>query len=367
MKILFLIDNLGSGGAQRQLVAIAPLLKQRGFEPEVLCYWDQNFFAPILENENITIHWKIEPNFIKRIWKVRHFIRKGDYNVVISFLGTPDLLNCIAGIGGKKWKIITSERSSKEEFFNSKRGKLFGWFQKYSDLIICNSENAGNFWLKYYPQYKQKIKIIYNVVSLPPISSKYIARKDGRLHIIIAASYQYLKNPLGVIKSLSLMNDLERKEIQIDWYGIIEIVSGNRQAYDESLSLIESFGLQGVVNFYPETEDIINRMNEADVVALFSSIEGLPNTICEGMKLGKPIIMSRVSDYSTLVDESNGFLCDWDNPESIKEALVSAMNMSQEQLIEMGRSSKSKAISLFSEEKIIRKWIAAIEQNEICE
>ena len=36
MKLLLFIDSLGSGGAQRQLTTIAPLLKQQGIDVEVL-------------------------------------------------------------------------------------------------------------------------------------------------------------------------------------------------------------------------------------------------------------------------------------------------------------------------------------------
>ena len=98
-------------------------------------------------------------------------------------------------------------------------------------------------------------------------------------------------------------------------------------------------------------------MHEADVVALFSELEGLPNAICEGMMLGKPIIMSRVSDYEKLVDDSNGFLCDWNNPKSIKGALMSAVKLSENELDKMGNSSRLKAHKYFSKETIINQWL----------
>ena len=225
MKILFLIDNLGSGGAQRQLVTIAPLLKQRGYEPEVLCYWEQNFFAPILEKENITIHWKVEPNHIKRIWKIRQFIRKGDYKAVISFLDTPNFLNCIAAIGGKKWKVITGERSADEAFFHSRRGKFFIWLQRYSDLIVCNSHNAEIMWQKYCPKYSNKLTTIYNTVSMEAPKIRYSPLRGGKVHIVVAATYRYIKNVKGLIKALSLLSKQEREKLQVDWYGrIIYIV-----------------------------------------------------------------------------------------------------------------------------------------------
>ncbi len=63
----------------------------------------------------------------------------------------------------------------------------------------------------------------------------------------------------------------------------------------------------------------------------------------------KSIIMSRVPDYATLVDYSNGFLCDWNNAESIKTALLQMASLSEGELIEKGRNSKKKADELFSE------------------
>lgn len=356
MKILFLIDSLGSGGAQRQIVTIAKLLKIRNFDVSVLCYTNDNFFAEYLEEADIPIHWANKSNYIERIFSVRRFIRRGNYDAVISFLDVPNFLNCFAAIGGKSWKVITSERSAKKEVFRSRQGRIFAWFQRYADAIVCNSNNAKEMWIECYPKYKNKLEVIYNPVILPTISSKYISKRNGKLHIVVAASYQYLKNPIGLIKALILLNENERKKIKVDWYGRIEVTKGDRRAYDDAVSLIDDNNLHDIIQLHKPTNDILNRMNEADVVALFSELEGLPNAICEGMMIGKPIVMSKISDFSVLVDSSSGFLCDWDSPESIKKVLISAVNLSDVQLAEMGVKSKEKAEKLFSSETIINQW-----------
>lgn len=362
MKTLLFIDSLGSGGAQRQMITLAKMLKEQAIDVEFLCYFREDFFLPILEDEGIMVHWVIESNNLKRIWKIRNFIRKGNYDAVISFLDTPNFLNNIAAIGGKKWKVITSERSSKEDFFLTRRGKLFGWFQRYSDTIVCNSDNAKNMWKKYYPSYENKLTTIYNAVHLLEVQLEYIPKKHGKLHIVVAASYQYLKNPIGLIQALLLLDEDDRKKIHIDWYGRVEVVDGDTRAYDEAIELIKGYDLQNMINFYSETIDIHDKMNSADIVALFSKLEGLPNTICEGMMLGKPIVMTKVSDYKTLVDESNGFLCDWDHPRSIKDALVKAINLSNKDLLRMGNVSRNRANFLFSKVTVSEKWYEIINE-----
>lgn len=356
MKILFLIDSLGSGGAQRQIVTLSKMLKDIGYNVSVLCYTYANFFAEYLEEADIPIHCVNKSNYIERIFSVRRFIRRGNYDAVISFLDVPNFLNCFAAIGGRSWKVITSERSAKKELLRSRQGRIFAWFQRYSDAIVCNSNNAKEMWIEYYPRYKNKLEVIYNPVILPTISSKYICKRNGKLHIVVAASYQYLKNPIGLIKALILLNENERKKIKVDWYGRIEVTKGDRRAYDDAVSLIQDNNLHDIIQLHKPTNDILNRMNEADVVALFSELEGLPNAICEGMMIGKPIVMSKISDFSVLVDSSSGFLCDWDSPESIKKVLISAVNLSDVQLAEMGVKSKEKAEKLFSSETIINQW-----------
>lgn len=356
-KILFLSPNLSSGGAERQMVTIASLLKANGYTVEFLCYSKGDFYLNILEKQNIPVYWHIASNYFKRMLSIRRFIRHGNYDAVISFLETPNFLNNFSALGGKRWKVITGERSAQEKTFESLKNKVFCWFQRFSDVIVCNSENSKQMWMRHFPQYANKLNVIYNTVTLQPIVSRYVAKRDNKLHIVVAASYQYLKNPIGLMNALILMNVEERSKVRVDWYGKKEVLLGNTKAYDEAMELIERNQLESVIELHEDSKEIHDRMNEADVVALFSRVEGLPNVICEGMTLGKPILMTKISDYEILVDESNGFLCDWDKPESIKNMIVKVANLNVQQLFEKGQQSKLKAMRLFQTEIILKSWI----------
>lgn len=356
-NILFLSMGLGSGGAERQMVSLAIVLKNKGHDVSFVCYSKEIFYAQILEKENIPIYWKIADNAIKRIYIIRSFIRKGKYDAVISFLATANFLNNVSAIGGKKWKVITGERSAKQATFTSPKGKIFAFFHRYSDSIVCNSKNAKSMWLRHYPQYKDKLITIYNYIKIDKVSSGYQIRKNGKLHILISASYRQLKNPLVLLKALVIMDQESKNKLAVQWYG--------NKYFKDSVSsecdkLREKYSLHNVIQFYDETKNIIEKMNESDIVALFSSVEGLPNSICEGLALGKPLIMTKVSDYNVLVDSTNGFLCDSESPESIKSAIVSALNLSNKELIIMGQASKQKSENLFSSEKILKQWLSLI-------
>ncbi len=355
-RILFLASNLSSGGAEKQLITVAKLLKERRIDVRIICYTRGDFYAHILEEANIPVQWHIFANYLLRLIGVRKLIRNGNFDAVISFLDTPNFLNNFAALGGKKWKVITGERSSNESKFSNFKGKLFAWFQRYSDFIVCNSENAKSMWRREYPQYKKKLKTIYNTVELQEVTSSYFPKREGKTNIVIAASYSYNKNPIGIVKALSLLSFEDKSKIKIDWYGRKEVTTGNTKAYDEAKTLISIHNLENVIMLHEEVKGIHDIMYQADFIGLFSKYEGMPNSICEGMMLGKPIIMTKVSDFTKLVDKTNGFLCDYDNVYSIRDTFISATSLDENMLKEMGRNSKIKAEILFSREQISKQW-----------
>ena len=194
--------------------------------------------------------------------------------------------------------------------------------------------------------------------NLPKIDSVYSIRKNNKVNIIVPASYRDVKNAKGLVEALRLMDKEQLERIKIDWYGTIDKISLNY--YTELKELVIKYNLAETIVLNGATNDIANRVNESDVVALFSKSEGLPNAICEGMMLGKPIIMTRTSDYEIMVNDDNGILCDSYDSLSIKEALVRYGNMENSQLIAMGKASRKKAEILFSRENVIKQWIDLI-------
>ncbi len=357
-KILCFIDNLGSGGAQRQLVNIAILLKERGFNVEFLVYGSHDFYKHKLDKNKIIVHFVPAKSPIKRIYKITKFLLNCDADTVIAFMETPGFLACLAKAVGAKWRLINNERSAKIETFKGLRQHIFNWFERYADKKICNSNNAKSLWEKHYPQYADKLGVIYNPILMEIPQNKYIRPNDDVLNIVVAASYQELKNPIGVIEALNLLSTEERSKIHIDWYGRKEVTSGNTLIYDKATQLIKQHNLSKSIALNSETNNIYSIMAEADIIGLFSTVEGLPNAICEGMMLGKPIVMTRVSDYEILT-KGNGILCD-PAPESIVQAFKKALTMSQNEMDNMGKISKEKAEKLFSIESTINQWINII-------
>lgn len=359
-KVLFIAMNLNSGGAERQTAAIAKALKGQGYDVTVACYSSGDFYLSDLEQAGIRVVWMIEKNYLKRVLKFRKFIRNGGFDAVFSLLVTPNILNILSALGGKKWKVIIGERSAKSEFFCSTKAKFIKTMLRYANAIVCNSENAANIWRAFAPRNAHKVRCIYNLLPQYISSSIYIPRNGDRVNVVIAASYQPLKNMKRLILALSKLSDDERQRIHVDWYGQINVSIFGTMPYEESNALIKEHNLESVISLNPPTTQIYELMTAADAVALVSEVEGLPNVICEALMLGKPIIMSNVSDYKVLVGNNNGFVCEYNDVDSITKALRSLIALNEEQLLELGSRSHDIYKDKFAPEVIVKEWTRLI-------
>ncbi len=357
MKICFLIDNLGSGGAQRQITNIACLMKQQGTDVSFVVYGDADFFLPALQKENIPVNRVDADHYVDRVRKVRKALRNSGADAVVSFMSVPNLIACMAAVGRKKWKLIISERSCTPSVFGGVKGLLYRVFSVFADCVVCNSKKAAQMWKEYCPHMKNKIEVIYNAVNAAAVYTEPEKKEDETYTLTVAASFQTVKNPLGVVQAVQLLDENSKRKLRLHWFGRFVSANGDDSVYRQTKEYIEQNGLQNTVFLYPENADIFTEMAKSDCVGLFSLYEGLPNVICEAMTVGRSVMMTPVSDHAVLIDAQNGFLCADTNAQAIADALRVFLNTDREKLLQMGKASAKKANDLFASEVVLRQWM----------
>src|SRR5690606_24309284 len=139
MNILCVIDSLGSGGAQRQLVNLALAFQERGHKVDFLVYHCDPFYYQVLSEYRIKIIEVLEDNYIKRILKMRHIIRKGNYDSVLSFLEAASFICTVAGFPYRNWTLTVGERSANPNILKSFKLKLYRWFHIFTSAVVANS------------------------------------------------------------------------------------------------------------------------------------------------------------------------------------------------------------------------------------
>src|SRR5262249_25734590 len=91
-------------------------------------------------------------------------------------------------------------------------------------------------------------------------------------------------------------------------------------------SLAEALNLRDSVGFEAAVDDLRSVFAEADIFALPSRTEGMPNVLVEAMASGLPCVATRVSGSEDLIiDGDCGYLLPPEQPEALGRALLSLM------------------------------------------
>lgn len=352
MKILCVIDSLGSGGAQNQLVRLAIGFHERGHEVSFLTYHNLDFFKKELIKNSITVHCIEDASYLKRVWKMRTFIRRGHYDAVLSFLETPNFICELAGFPFRKWKLIVGERSANPNIEKSFKLKSYRWFHFFADFVVSNSHTNRDIVKRVNRLIPlEKLKVIYNLVDIENYKDSERVESTNKLKLLIAASHREVKNLDGLIEAFNFLNTEEQNKLIIHWYG-----NEHDLSLKKAKSKIQYYKLESNFVFFEATPDIKNRMLEANIIGLFSFYEGFPNTICEAMSLSKPVICSSVSDIPLIINNTR-FLFDPNNTDEIAKVLSNVLKLNDIELEAIGKANKEIANSLFDKEKIIVQYL----------
>lgn len=354
MRILLFIDSLGSGGAQRQLVNLAIAFKSKGFDVSFLTYNNLDFYSKLLSNHNIPITTLTCGGALSRIIKCRRFIRRGCFDAVISFLETPSFISEMASIPFRKWKLIIGERSAAPRILNTVKGRLLRFCHLHADFVVSNSYYNQTLIRQANPFLpSKKCKTIYNLYDTNLLSpEKYsYCENTNEFRLVVVASHQKLKNLNTLAEAICCLSDEEKKRLKIHWYG-----ERGTADYQTSIKHISDLNVQETFSFFDPTNDIYSKMSDADAVGLFSIYEGLPNTLCEAMCLGKVIVGTDVSDNKLLIRIPE-LICDPNSPQSIAASLSYLLKLTQKEKETIGASNREFALKHFSEDIVIEKYI----------
>ena len=336
MKILILSNNLNPGGAERQLAYLAECLC-KSHTVEFLLLEEKGALVPYVKQLNIAINTiKKEASIWKQSRYLRKYIKKGEYTHVISFLPYCNLLNEIAGLPNKNWKVITGARSADPSFVKNFKKRIYYYAHILADVVISNSQKNKDDILKVNKLIqKDKIKILYNIFRLKEINTIYEPFKNEKINVVVAANYRPVKNIMGLLEALKISSEEVRNKLHIDWYGL-KIDS----TYKDAEEYVKANNLSNTIELHDSTDNVLGVYNQADAVGLFSHFEGLPNAICEALIIGKPVICTPVSDIPLILRNTDNIVCASSSKEDIKVALERLVKCNKETILEIGTKNK---------------------------
>ena len=280
--IALVVSDLTAGGAQRVLVTLANAWRARGRLVLVvtLSKPEHDFFrladgidriALDVAGDRSSLAGAVWSN-LSRAMKIRRAIRKSGAPVVLSFVGSTNVLTVLATVGLDVMTVISERNDPARQSLGRVWDTLRTWIYPSADLVTANSRGAIDTLAKFIP--KEKLRHVPNPIKLTKESGRPRASENptiltvGRLtpqkaqHLLLQAFSQFVgHHPDG-----ELEHDLKRRA--------------------------DELGIGHAVEFVGRVNDPNIHYASAEIFVLSSLFEGTPNALLEAMSHRLPSIIS---------------------------------------------------------------------------
>jgi glycosyltransferase involved in cell wall biosynthesis len=368
MRILCVIDSLGSGGAQRQLTNLACGLRANGHQVELLVYRSQGtFHRSQIEAAGIPIHtvskgagfsWKV-PRAIAAL------LHDKPFDAVVSYL---DSSNVYAALGvllsRRAVRLIVSERTS----YLAGEGRISAFIRRVlyirATWVVANSHSQADH-LRTYSWLRGRVTAILNGYNLWPLTNRGTGPTGRALRLLVLGRVGAPeKNGLRLLQALQLFRERHGYVPAVAW-------AGRQEPSPRALAIRSDMDrflgdhpeIHGHWEWLGERRDVEQLLAAHDALVHVSLFEGLPNAICEAFVAGRPVVASAVCDHPRLVEEgARGFLCDPHSPESICHALERLAALSPAERDAVGRNARMFAEQHLALSRMVARYEALLSQ-----
>lgn len=350
-RFLFIYGQINGGGAERVLLDVLNNFDYINYEVDLLQIVGGGLLIDELPKnvnliqtwDNYTLSYKIANRL--SIYLGCDFMMKSQlqksignkrYDVAISFLeGMPLKAHAmITNIAERNysWVHCDLDKFRYEASVFRKKEEITAYNKM--DAVICVAEDTRKAFIRRFPECKSVIKVIYNPIDCKKI--KYLSKSytvDNKAFTIVIVGR--LTPPKKLDRAIRLANKIKKNSlpIKIQFIGDGELKADlQNQATELSVTnMIEFVGFKK--NPYPY-------IKSADMLLSTSGYEGFSLVICEAMCLGTPVISTKTSGPTEIIDNNvYGILCEHDD-EAIFNAVMKFYNS-----IELREQYSQKAIN----------------------
>ncbi len=351
-NIVYMIDGLGLGGAERLMIPLLANLNREVFSPRV-CVFQVRNGNPIAEDlkalgvpvDLLPIPYLRDLSALPRLWR---YLRDAQADLVHTQLEFANILGNLAAKGARLPSVCTVHTIPSQEDMKTKtrlhQDVEFFCLRNFCDMVISVSEEADRFHKQVGRLSPRKTTTIYNGIDL----ARFTAESQR-------ADPQAVRREFGIPAAASLFITVavlrELKGIQFMIQAMPAILTQQPEARylivgdgDHRAQLVEEVRRQGVENrviFAGARKDIPALMSAADVFVLPTLTEALPTVLAEAMAARLPIVASRVGGVPEMVtDGVNGRLLEPGDPRQLAETCLELLTR-PEFRAEMGGRGRS--------------------------
>lgn len=351
-RVLLLIDQLGSGGAERQLTYLATELKKAGCLVRLCRFYEGDvFYADDLESAGIKVETlTAAKSGLRRPFVLADLIRQWKPDAVIAYLEGPAMGACLARVL-TKFNLIVSERNTTKTL--DRRQKLKFFLYRFASHIVPNSYSQAQFIKDNFKSLTRKVTVITNTIDI----NRFRPTEEGLATPVVITTARIARQK-NIINYLHALDILRKKgvEAKFEWFGMPE----SEEYLNEVLSTQKRLGLECMITFHPQgSKNIVAEYRKATHFCLPSNFEGFPNVLCEAMACCLVCTASDVCDNPSILTDSRRRF-NPTSPQAIADAITASLAVSPKEAHEEGQRNRETIIRLCSPEVFTRKYLELI-------
>ncbi|TVZ28226.1 glycosyltransferase involved in cell wall biosynthesis [Gillisia sp. Hel_I_86] len=359
IKVLFIIDTLETGGAEKSLVKIA--INFKNVTPVFLQIYQGSTLSSILLANGIQVtNLDIVPGYhFKRIIKLLiPIVEEINPDIIHTTLFKSDII-------GRKLKrhfnvpLVNSlvnnsyikQRYTNLNYYGKLKLYLFQLYDRFTcrdvDLFISNSKaiQATNASALKIPL--NKIQVIHR------------GRDINEFKQIGINKIQELKDEIGIANKTILLNvsrllarkgqlDLLKafKTVSKTYPNLVLLIAGEGQYRDILENFISKNNLQNKIKLLGSRNDIPSLLEISDIFVFPSWYEGLPGALIEAMMAETPIVASNIPENLECLAYDEAVIFRKGNIEDLTEKLIWALQNGKE-MKEIAQKARESAIHKF--------------------
>lgn len=323
-KVLFLINSLGTGGTERNVVMFCRHLDRTRYLPEVWILNDSGTSEEAVRESGIVVRnlkrrWARNPIFaLRTAWQ----IARAKFDLIHAFLPT---IASYAVLGrylfGFETPFFLSIPTTKYPSLMTE--KLIGrYFTESVDQVLVNSPSVGKYALELGFN-SQRMHLVPNGHYISAYQQPF-DREAIRAEFRIGPRDTFLLC-VGRIIPTKRLNDLvdALQIVRQRFAGFRLVIIGDGPLLEPLQSQIAAAGLSDEIFLLGKERNIIPILRSADLFVFPSEVEGLPNSVIEAGLAGLPVVACDAPGINDVIQhEQTGLLVETRNPPALAAAIL---------------------------------------------
>ena len=348
MRVLYLIDSLTEGGAERSLAALAPGLVRAGVQLDVAFLHDRAGVGPELEAAGARL-WSLEGRggavgAACRAARLRRRLRPDIVHTTLFEADIAGRLSCVATRQVKVVGSIVNAAYGPEQLANPQLARSKVRATQALDAITARrvdrfhavSESVAAVMAPRLHVRRDRVEVVARGRDAARLGTRTAARREAARaalavappeRMILAIGRQEFQKGFDVLVRAFAQLAATRDDVRL-------LIVGRRGNASAALNtLARDLGVDGSVTMLGARDNVAELLCAADVFVSASRWEGMPGAVLEAMALEAPIVATDIAMVREVVgDADDATLVPSDDPAALAGAIAATLTADASEL-----------------------------------